>query len=258
MQGVMMSRSESVAMTVALASPVVGLALLISAPSIDGHWDHQPSHFWIVLGAALVAGAVGWSVGVSARRRADARLALVSMSFMTAAAFLGLHALATPRVLLDRSNAGFVVAVPVGLVGAAAFALWSAVPLEGDRARWVSSHISQLRALLAGTAAVWACWSLAELPPLDDPTPIESGSPTMVVFGAPAAIGFAIAAWRYLVLARQRRARLLVAVAGAWVLLAEAAVAVAITESWRASWWLWHGLMVAAFGAIATGAARMP
>ena len=62
---------------------------------------------------------------------------------------------------------------------------------------------------------------------------------------------FAVAAWRYLSLARERRAGLLVAVAAAWMLLAEAAVAVSCTESWRVSWWMWHILMVVAFGAIA-------
>ena len=42
------------------------------------------------------------------------------------------------------------------------------------------------------------------------------------------------------------------------MLLSETALAVAITESWRASWWLWHVLMIAAFAAIATASARMP
>ena len=43
-----------------------------------------------------------------------------------------------------------------------------------------------------------------------------------------------------------------------WVLLGETALAVSITQSWRASWWLWHVLMIAAFAAIATASARMP
>ena len=47
-----MSRDRVIAVAVALATPVAGFALLLSRPSIDGHWNHQPSHFWIVLGAA--------------------------------------------------------------------------------------------------------------------------------------------------------------------------------------------------------------
>lgn len=247
-----------VVLALAVAAPVAGLTVLLARPSTDGHWDHQPSHFWLVLGTAIVAAVLGWSVGTSARRRDDGRLFLVSLSFLAAASFLGLHALATPRVLLDGSTAGFVVAVPAGLALAGGFALWSAVPLDGPPARWVVAHAVALRSVLAALVAAWGVASLAELPPLDDPTPVESGSLAMVALGAPAAVALAVAGARYLSLARRRRAGLLVAVAAAWVLLAEAAVAVAITESWRLSWWSWHLLLVLAFGAIAGASLRLP
>ncbi len=253
-----MSRLLAVSVAVALATPVVGIGILLARPSVDAHWGHQPSHFWIVLGAAAIAAALGWSVGNSARRRADARLALVSMSFVASAAFLGLHALATPRVVISHSNAGFLVAVPVGLVIAAVFALWSAIPLEGARARWVMRHTEAMRIALIAIVALWAVWSIAELPPLDDPTPTESGSALMIALGVPTAVGFAGAAARYVIIASRRRAGLLVAIAAAWVLLAETALAVAVTDNWRLSWWMWHVLMIAAFAAIATAAARMP
>jgi hypothetical protein len=55
-----MSRRRATAVAVALATPVAGFALLLSRPSIDGHWSHQPSHFWVVLGAAVIAAALGW------------------------------------------------------------------------------------------------------------------------------------------------------------------------------------------------------
>jgi adenylate cyclase len=51
-------------------------------------------------------------------------------------------------------------------------------------------------------------------------------------------------------------APLLLAVASAFTLLAEAMVAVALARSWHASWWEWHVLMLAAFGAIAYTARR--
>jgi adenylate cyclase len=247
-----------IALGVALATPVIGLAVLLADPSVDEHWHHDASHFWIVLGAAAIAAALGWSVGTSARRRADARLVLVSMSFVGSAAFLGLHALATPHVLIAHPNAGFVVAVPVGLVIAAAFALWSAVSLEGPRARWVIAHTGSLRLTLLAIVAAWAVWSLTELPFLDDPMLMESGSGFERMLGVPTAVAFAVAAWRYLLIARRRRATLLVAIAAAWVLLGEAALAVSITQNWRLSWWVWHVLMVAAFASIATASARMP
>ena len=149
-----MSRSTVVALAVALATPIVGLALLLAAPSTDPHWDHQPSHFWLVLGAAAIAAVLGWSVGVSARRRSDARLFLVSMSFLSASAFLGLHALATPKVLIPGTNTGFVLAVPTGLAIGSAFAVWSAIPLDGARARWVMAHAGVLRVVLLAAIAI--------------------------------------------------------------------------------------------------------
>ena len=32
-----------------LALPLVGLAILLAAPETDVHWEHHPSHFWLVL-----------------------------------------------------------------------------------------------------------------------------------------------------------------------------------------------------------------
>src|SRR5262249_10253961 len=160
--------------------------------------------------------------------------------------------------LIAHPNAGFVVAVPIGVLIAAGFALWSAIPLEGARARWVMAHAGAMRWAMVTTLAGWAAWSVSELPPLTNPSPIESGSTFAVMLEVPTATAFAVAAVRYLVIARRRRAGLLVAVAAAWVLLAEAAAAVGITESWRMSWWIWHVLMVCAFASIATASARMP
>ena len=101
-------------------APLLLLVVLLARPAIDGDWENHPAHFWLVLGAAFVATALGFSVTTAARRRRDARLLLISLAFIVSAAFLGLHALATPGVLLGP-NAGFELATPVGLVLAAAF-----------------------------------------------------------------------------------------------------------------------------------------
>ena len=97
------------------------LALLLVHPGIDESWENHPAHFWLVLGAASISVGLGYAVGVAARRRRDARLFLVSLAFISAAGFLGLHALATPGVLLGK-NAGFELATPFGLAVAGLFA----------------------------------------------------------------------------------------------------------------------------------------
>ena len=150
------------------AAPLLLLVVLLARPAVDRAWENHPAHFWLVLGAALVATALGFSVTTAARRRRDARLFLISLAFVASAAFLGLHALATPGVLLGP-NAGFELATPVGLLLAALFAAAASVELRSDRADAVLRFAPALLVMLGAIVAVWAAVSLAELPPLDDP-----------------------------------------------------------------------------------------
>jgi class 3 adenylate cyclase len=246
------------AVAILLALPLVGLVVLLAAPSADGHWEHHPSHFWLVLVSAIIPAALGWVIGTAACRRSDARLFLMSLAFFAAAAFLGLHALATPKVLLDASNAGFVVAVPIGLLISSGYAAWSAVPLGGEQSHRIVANARWLRATLTAVVVVWGVWSLASLPPLDDPNPPESGSAWLFALAVPGVALYGFAAYRYLGLARARGGPLLLAVAASWVLLAEAMLAVTVARNWRASWWEWHLLMLVAFGAIAWAVRRLP
>src|SRR3954466_6806071 len=130
---------------VALALPLAGLWLLLAAPSLDIHWEQHPAHFWLVLGAASINASLAFATGDVARHRGDPRLFLVSLGFLAAAGFLGLHALATPGVLLDGRTAGFVIATPVGLLLASGFAAASAMPLTPGRARAVMNSAKVLR-----------------------------------------------------------------------------------------------------------------
>src|ERR671915_427870 len=128
-----------------LALPLVGLAVLIVRPELDLEWRHQPSHFWLVLTVAAVNVALAYLTNEAARRRGDARLVLISLAFGASAGFLGLHALATPGVLLPSSNLGFVIATPAGLAVASLFAAGSALPLGGPRGGLVLPHSGLLR-----------------------------------------------------------------------------------------------------------------
>jgi adenylate cyclase len=87
--------------TLLIAIPLGGLALVLLSPDADVHWEHHPAHFWLVLGVSVVSVALGALTSDAATRRSDARLFLVSLAFLTSAGFLGLHALATPGVLLE-------------------------------------------------------------------------------------------------------------------------------------------------------------
>jgi adenylate cyclase len=240
----------------ALALPLLGLVLLLAAPDTDVQWEHHPSHFWLVLAAGVTSAALAFSTSAVALRRSDARLYLVSLAFLSAAGFLGLHALSTPGVLLDTPNQGFAVATPIGLLLSSLFAAASALPLRPDRAQAVMRHARLLRGVLLAAMAVWAAWSLLSVPPLDDPTPVERASGVLLAVPAVALVLYALAAARYLAMAIHSGSPILVGVTSAWVLLAEACVSVAFGRNWHASWWEWHLLMLVAFGAIAVVARR--
>ena len=233
-----------------VAIPLGGLALLILQPDLDVDWEHHPAHFWLVLSVSLVSVALGALTSEAATRRSDARLFLVSLAFLSSAGFLGLHALATPGVLLEGKNAGFVVATPVGLLIASVFAAWSA--LEHSDLR----RTRLLRWTLAGLLLAWALASLAEVPPLDRALTEDETDRWLFGLAIPAVALYAFAAWRYWHLYRRRPAPVLLGVTAAWILLGEASIAVAFARNWHASWWEWHLLMAAAFGIVAATALR--
>jgi class 3 adenylate cyclase len=240
----------------AVALPLAGLALLLARPGLDAHWEHHPSHFWIVLAAALTSVVLAVVTGDAARRRADARLFLVSVAFLAAAGFLGLHALATPGIVVDSPNAGFVVATPVGLLVASLFAAASTFELDPGQSARLMRHASLVRALLFAAMGAWAAVSLAEIPPLDGPLPPERARGWLLAFAIPGIVLFAFAATGYAHLFLRRPAPLLLAVSTAYALLAEALLAIAFARNWHVSWWEWHVLMLAAFGLVAWFARR--
>jgi class 3 adenylate cyclase len=242
-------RVRIAAWTALVTLPLAGLAILLASPEADVHWENHPAHFWLVLGTSVATAILAYVTGEVADRRGDARLFLVSLGFLAAAGFLGLHALATPKVLLDGPNGGFVLATPVGLVVAAALAALSAAPGE-----IVTRHVRVLRVGLFALMAIWAAASLAQIAPLNDPMPPESGSAPLTVLAVVGLVLYGYAALRYAGLYRRRRAAIIVAIVTAFVLLAEAMVAVAFARNWHASWWEWHVLMLAAFALIALAA----
>ena len=239
---------------VAITLPLVGLAMLLGRPEMDLEWEHHPSHFWLVLSTALVSVALAYVTNIAAGRFRDARLVLISFAFLSAAGFLGLHALATPGVLLEAPNAGFAIATPLGLGLAAFFAAASTSSIAGPGGHIVLRARPLILAALLGLMAVWGILSLARLPPLDGPPPVSEGAGALTVLGIVAVGLYVFAAWRTYRMYRQRGGPILLTIAVALVLLAEALIAVVVSRNWQLSWWEWHILMLAAFGLIALGA----
>lgn len=238
----------------ALLVPLAGLALLLARPSLDVRWEHHPAHFWLVLATAGLSATLAYATGEAAARRGDARVLHVSSALLACAGFLGLHALATPGVLLATPNAGFAVATPVGVALGSLFALRSTLTRSGPAAVQEVRLGRRLRLLLVLVMAGWGAVSLSGLPPLDRlPTEVEA---LPLLLAVPGIVLYAVAAGRFVALWRRHRTPLLVTVPAALLLLAQSLLAMALARSWHLSWWHWHVLLLLAFALVAVAARR--
>jgi len=240
-----------------LALPVAALWLLLAVPTVDIVWQHQPSHFWLVLAVAAVNVVLGARMSVVARRHTDARLFLVSLAFLTSAGFLLLHALATPGILIKHQNAGFDVAQPVGLAIASLFALASCLPFPAAGAPGAARIFRVLvavRGLVGGLLLAWAAVSLLDLRPLNQPPAARDVEGPLTTVAVVSVVLYLVAAVRYYLLHRRTPAAVLLSLVTAFVLLAEAMVAVILASKWHLSWWEWHVLLTFAFGFVAYSA----
>jgi class 3 adenylate cyclase len=232
--------------------PLAVAAALLVRPSLDGIWQEQRLHFWIVSAAALGGTIVAAAAAEAAGKRDDVRIFLLAYSFAVAAAGLGLHALATPTVLVRGPNAGFESVVPAALAMAAVLAAIATMPLSEGVAhrilgvrRWLWLGFGVV-VVVVGALIVTETGFLAE-------PPDETAQNGLVLgLGAAGSVLFAFAALRLFSLHRARvGVRMLTIVTLALVLLGDALAVMPIGRTWQASWWEWHLLMVAAFVATA-------
>lgn len=240
--------------TTLLAVPLAGLLALRLQPGLDAKYEHDPLHFWLVLGAAALSAITAYGTGSAASRRGDLRVMYVSLAFLSAAGFLALHALATPHVLLSTPSAGFNISTPVGIMLGSLFAAASVVDVEPAGRHRALRLARGLRLALIALMALWAALSLARVPPFEQGPGPERAHGLLLVGAVVATLLLLGAALAYVRLWLRRGGMLPAAMAAALVLLAESMVAVTIAPNWRFSWWEWHLLLLGAFILVAWGA----
>lgn len=254
---------------------VITLAVWIPLPDLDWRLPGDPAnplgnpfHFWVIASAGALALVLGLLMNEAGRRREDARVLLLALAMLNAAAAVLLHALATPNVLLQGRNVGFVIAAPVGLVIAAVFTAASALDLRPETTRRIIAWQEGLRAGVFGFWVLFGLIGLFQLPPLSlapDPELIELplffclvGQTLAPEVQWPGTVGllsatglYGFAAVRYLNRFRRAPSLVLLALGSASVLLAQISVNVGLARTWHLSWWQWHGLVLVAFGLMA-------
>ena len=177
----------------------------------------------------------------------------MSLAFVVSAGFLGLHALATPGVLLG-ANPGFELATPVGLLLGGLFVAVSGLEFGREASDRIVGRARLMLGVLVALMALWATFSLARLPPLDAEIAQEELNGWQTWLGAVGVLLYAVGAAGYARLYRRRGSRFLFAVTSGFALLAAAMIVIAFAENWRISWWEWHLLMLSAFLLIAAAA----
>ena len=234
---------------VALTLPLIGLVSLFFRRQLDPAWESQRLHFILFLGVGGGAFILAYLAGQAADRRGDARVFLLSLAFLATGGFLAVHAAGTPGVLLNNELPGFKVAIPAGMVLGSVFAAASAfVDIRPHAALAVVRHRRLLRRSVLAAVAVWALFSLAELPPLAG-AHAEGGGPGLRIFAAVGALVYAASAIRYVVAFRGQMTLLPASVVACFVLVGEALVGSALVgeRTWHASWWEWHALIVTGY-----------
>jgi class 3 adenylate cyclase len=248
-----------VAGVVAAVLPLVGFVSLLLRSRLDPHFENYPMHFVVFGIVGTVAFLLGYAAGEAANRRGDARVLLLSLAFMATGGFLGLHALGTPDVLFSEEYAGFQVAIPVGLMVSAVFAAGSAfVDIRPGLAPLLIRRRTLLRAAVLLAMGVWFAWTVGSLPPLSGESGEAATGTLLVAIAIVGTMAYAVSAARYWSIYRHRWNLLPAAVIACFLLLSEAMIGVAVTgeRRWHASWWEWHGLIVAAYLLIGFAARR--
>ncbi|GAA3655230.1 hypothetical protein GCM10022224_017970 [Nonomuraea antimicrobica] len=237
-----------------LVLPLLGLWLLLSQPDVNVFWQHNPSHFWLIVLVAGVNVGLGLLISEASRRRQDARLFLVSMVFLGSAGFFFLHGLATPGLILPRGSVGFDLGQQVGLSIASVFAFASALALDEKAADAVLRSQHFVRGVLIGFMALWGVVSLVPgLTPLSEP-PTVSPIDWLAWASVPGVLLYAAAGVMMFLLHRRRPSAMLISLITAYALLAESMVAGMSQLNWHLSWWEWHLLLTLAFVFVAYSA----
>jgi adenylate cyclase len=230
-----------------LIFPMLGLWLLLSQDELNIIWEHNTSHFLMIVAVAGVNVVLGTLISEASRRHQDARLFLVSMVFLTCAGFFLLHGLATPQIILPTGSIGFDLGQQLGLSIASVFAFASAFPLGEKAAKTVLGYQHVVRAALFGFMLLWGLASLIpDATPLSQP-PLSEPESWVVWLSMPGVALYGAAAVMMFLLHRRRPSAMLISLITAYALLAESMIAGMSQRNWHLSWWEWHILLTLAF-----------
>lgn len=235
-----------------VAAPAVAFLLMHQVPGWDPMFVAPTQHFYVVSAATLLSGAIGTALALSVSSVRSTRTVYLALGFIAVALIFATHGLGTPGFIVPRGEYPYAVIISAGLsqtVGAVFIAM-SVLPTTWPGAKFVQKHATEV----LGFALVLLFAYLASMvftPEWWDWVPRTRPWDTILATSTIALLAFS--AWRY------HRSWILtqlpgqLAMVGALGFLAEAQLSTYYGELWHLSWWLYHGLLLAAFSTLITG-----
>ncbi|MGG2197441.1 HD-GYP domain-containing protein [Paenibacillus validus] len=233
--------------------PYAAYLLLRSHASIDGHFAMPRGHFYIVSAVACLALVIAIAVGVAGSRLRNIKVSFLALSFVSIAELFMVHGLSTPNFILHATNLPGIAAQMSVLL--ASFWLWlSAFSTDHRLVRVLSKHQSRL--IPAWTAALAVMGVTGMLFPHTAAFIPLNVHP---LNGAMVALTIAlngIVMYRYYQSYLYSRFPLQIAIvySSGWLIVAQ--LIMVTGEIWRASWWLYHFLLLASMIVMVAGLIR--
>ncbi|HLQ33884.1 MAG TPA: adenylate/guanylate cyclase domain-containing protein [Chloroflexota bacterium] len=246
-----------------LAAPLGLLFWLLQLPSTPPTRDVSFQHLVVVANVSLLALLVAVMVARSALQQRAFRVLFLALGFLSMSGFFAVHALATPGVILPASSVSFVgdtysgalheehsalsvlgISAYLSLLVPALFFAGRYLPIDWADSKKLTARTRLVAAVLAlvlvvyGTLGLAAPGTLALLPLLQPPIPYLAAGLSVALL--------LFAAWRQSREFLSTRLPMQAAQVAAFLLLADAQVAMVISPVWGLAWWEYHVLMLTA------------
>ena len=234
-----------------LATTLAAIAVLLAAPGLDGPIMLPEAHFYIVSAASLLAAAVCVALVISARSIRETRILFLALCFFSLGMIFSIHGLTTPGHIYQSYTAALERSPWLSTLAAGFFATLSviSIPRFMERTRLRLPEITF--AVCTGLVILYFLVSLAFPNWLEGFPTREDWFRRLLTTVTIGLLSFA--AWRYYQSYLFTRLPSQVAVTVGLLFLAEAQISLDFGEVWYLSWWIYHGLFLAAFVAVLIG-----
>lgn len=229
-----------------VGAPAVAFLLMHQVPGWDPMFVAPKQHFYIVSAATLLSGAIGTALALSVSSVRSTRTVYLALGFIAVALIFATHGLGTPGFIVPRGEYPYAVIISAGLsqtVGAVFIAMavlptsWPGSKFVQDRPTAILSVALVLLFSYLGSMMwhpEWWDW-------------VPRSKPWDTILATITVTLLAFSAWRYYRSWALTQLPGQLAMVAALGFLAEAQLSTYYGALWHLSWWLYHGLLLAAF-----------